>query len=343
MKIIRHQSKVQSSKSKVVGMGVGEVAIARCATAAACQPAPGRRRRDFGLWTLNFGPTASAAFTMIEIALCLAIIGFALVAIIGVLPTGLSVQKDNREETIINYEANFLMDAIRNGARGQDDLTNHVLVITNRVYTFVINGNSTNLLGNPVVNYYTTSNYYYGGSSHSIPFLTNAANIIGLLSTPEYIYSDPAHFSSNAITADIRALSGPATDLGTDPSSADFAFRYRVDIEIVPYGDNSTAYDPSWVALTPGLSASEFAWRSNNFFYYKNLKPNLNLIRLRFRWPILPNGKTGQGRQVFRSAAGGSFTNIQLTAGVNTRAPAPLGYFIQPGTYIFTNSPAYQP
>jgi len=33
------------------------------------------------------------AFTMIEIALCLAIIGFALVAIIGVLPTGMGVQK----------------------------------------------------------------------------------------------------------------------------------------------------------------------------------------------------------------------------------------------------------
>ena len=32
------------------------------------------------------------AFTMIEIALCLAIIGFAMVAIIGVLPTGMQGQ-----------------------------------------------------------------------------------------------------------------------------------------------------------------------------------------------------------------------------------------------------------
>ena len=42
---------------------------------------------------------------MIEIALCLAIIGFALVAIIAVLPRGLSVQQENREETIIGKDA----------------------------------------------------------------------------------------------------------------------------------------------------------------------------------------------------------------------------------------------
>ena len=57
-------------------------------------------------------PAASArarrrepAFTMIEIALSLAIIGFALVAIIGALPKGMNVQRENREETIINQDA----------------------------------------------------------------------------------------------------------------------------------------------------------------------------------------------------------------------------------------------
>ena len=39
-------------------------------------------------------------FTMVEIAICLAIIGIALVAIIGVLPIGINVQRDNREETL---------------------------------------------------------------------------------------------------------------------------------------------------------------------------------------------------------------------------------------------------
>ncbi len=74
---------------------------------------------------------ASRAFTMIEIALSLAIIGFALVAIISVLPLGMNVQKENREETIINQDASVFLNAIRNGARGMDDLTNYVMAITN--------------------------------------------------------------------------------------------------------------------------------------------------------------------------------------------------------------------
>ena len=75
-------------------------------------------------------PRSERAFTMVEIALSLAIIGFALVAIIGVLPAGLSVQKDNREQTVINLDAAYLMDAIRSGPLGQDNLTNYVVIIT---------------------------------------------------------------------------------------------------------------------------------------------------------------------------------------------------------------------
>ena len=45
----------------------------------------------------GFQMRSNSAFTMVEIALALAIIGFALVAIIGVLPFGLNVQRQNRE------------------------------------------------------------------------------------------------------------------------------------------------------------------------------------------------------------------------------------------------------
>src|SRR5438045_6846473 len=75
----------------------------------------------------------TAAFTMIEIAISLAVIGFALVAIIGILPTGMNVQKGNRQETIINQDATVWLDALRNGERGLDDLTNYVIAITNYV------------------------------------------------------------------------------------------------------------------------------------------------------------------------------------------------------------------
>src|SRR6185503_19757012 len=44
---------------------------------------------------------ALAAFTMVEIAISLGVIAIALVAILGVLPTGVRVQRDNREDTIL--------------------------------------------------------------------------------------------------------------------------------------------------------------------------------------------------------------------------------------------------
>jgi type II secretory pathway pseudopilin PulG len=74
-----------------------------------------------------------AAFTLIEIAICLGVIAFALVAIIGILPAGLQVQRDNREDTIINQEGTYLMEAIKNGAEGLEEFAGRVdyIVITN--------------------------------------------------------------------------------------------------------------------------------------------------------------------------------------------------------------------
>src|SRR5687767_13556608 len=67
-----------------------------------------------------------AAFTMIEIAIAMGIIGFALVAIIGILPAGLQVQRDNKEDTIINQEGTYFMEAIRNGAQDMNHLNGFV-------------------------------------------------------------------------------------------------------------------------------------------------------------------------------------------------------------------------
>ncbi len=73
----------------------------------------------------------AAAFTMVEIAICLAIIGIALVGIIGVLPIGMNTQRDNREETLINQDVATLIPIISRGLRGDDDLTNYIYAITN--------------------------------------------------------------------------------------------------------------------------------------------------------------------------------------------------------------------
>ncbi len=74
---------------------------------------------------------ASLGFTMVEIALCLAVIAFALVAIIGVLPTGLRVQQDSQAETIITSDGLYWIDAIRAGTNAPDDLVNYVEQIDN--------------------------------------------------------------------------------------------------------------------------------------------------------------------------------------------------------------------
>lgn len=58
------------------------------------------------------------AFTMIEIAIALAVIAIALVAIIGVFPSGLNIRRDNRTDTLIYNDARFFMEAIKGGARG---------------------------------------------------------------------------------------------------------------------------------------------------------------------------------------------------------------------------------
>ena len=84
---------------------------------------------------------ATRAFTLVEIAICLGIIGVALVAIIGILPRGLRTQRDSREETVIGQDASVLFEAVRNGSRGADDLTNYIFLISNTVTFFDSIGN----------------------------------------------------------------------------------------------------------------------------------------------------------------------------------------------------------
>ncbi len=161
----------------------------------------------------HFNPVL-AAFTLVEIAICLAIIGIALVAIIGVLPRGLDVQRENRERTVINQDASIFIEAIRNGARGADDLTNYVYMITN---AYVLSGNNV------------WSNF------------TTGADIVGLLSTPEFV--NP---SSNHMIAYVRSISGPAVEKPPQDNQIiqQDSFTYEIVCENVPVqsADSGNAY-----------------------------------------------------------------------------------------------------
>jgi type II secretory pathway pseudopilin PulG len=142
--------------------------------------------------------TGAAAFTMVEIAICLAVIAFALVAIIGVLPLGIQVQADNRQESIINRDGAYFLDAIRKGAP-PDDL---------RLYVEQISITYTN--ASLVQDVYTATNFV---DNHQI---------IGLLSNPNSVKTE----------AIVRALSGAANEKGDYRN--EIAFKYKMNVIIRP-------------------------------------------------------------------------------------------------------------
>lgn len=248
---------------------------------------------------------AQSAFTMVEIALSLAVIGIALVAIIGVLPIGMNVQKDNREETIINQDATVFIEAIRNGASSPygADLTNYVYAITN-FQTEYNNG----IPGTTTSNGYTLTTPYA---------LTNNARIIGLMSWPEYtdIYGGPLPYLitgySNHIVAYVHSISGAAVEKPPQDNSIiqQDSFGYEISCGNVP-----VAVDTN----------------SINLPYNQQLTANLHEMRLTFLWPLLPSGNVGPGRQTFRSMVGGQITT-NIDNGVTL-------YFLQ--SQSFTNVPA---
>jgi type II secretory pathway pseudopilin PulG len=245
---------------------------------------------------------------MIEIALSLAVIGFALVAIISVLPLGMNVQKENREETIINQDATVFLNAIRNGARGIDDLTNYVMAITN-YYTQYRNGNPV-----PARSGY----HWYDQNNSSAGYayrLATGSNIIGLLSTPKYMITTDNDFRSNHVVAYVRSLSGPASEKfpQTNAVVEDLGLSYRMIAEVIPYWTNY--YDPVWVSGPGG---------SNFWMVTKNLRANLYDVRLTFRWPMA-RGVNAPGRQVFRTLASGLLTNDP---------PGQPLFFFLPRTYV---------
>ncbi len=275
-------------------------------------------------------PTADQAFTLVEIAISLAIIGFALVAIIGVLPIGMNVQKENREQTIINQDATIFMDAIRSGARGLDYLTNYVDAITNVVTLYNPNGT---VVAGPDYYGYTRTNWTINNAVQPPGYeILNGARIVGLLSTPKYQYANlPSQIvsRSNHITAYVRAVSGLAPEKfpQDNPEVRAGAFAYRMISDVVPY----TGWDTNWVQYNaPALTPEEVASRSNYWALVKNINANLHDIRLTFRWPYLPNGRTGRGAQVFRTMAGGAMTN---------EPPGTPTWFFQPQTFVKSSAP----
>lgn len=264
-------------------------------------------------------PRSDSGFTMLEIAISLAIIAFALVAIIGALPTGMNVQRDNRQETVINQDATVWMDAIRNGEAGLDDLTNYVLAITNTQTLWRVTISQTNQVQGSlkVWGFTPDSSTPVNGNQF---LLTNGARIVGLLSTPRYFATNTGgtvYYFSNYIVATVRAMSGSAVEKfpQTNLDVLDQALVYRLIPEISSFNE----WDTTW---TNGNQTARKLSR--------NLETNLYNLRLTFRWPYYANGTSGNGRQVLRTLVSGSMGTMPTP--IDWGSPTNL-YFFQPRLY----------
>jgi type II secretory pathway pseudopilin PulG len=279
------------------------------------------------------GGASFAAFTMIEIAISLAVIGFALVAIIGILPLGMNVQKLNRQETIINQDASVLMNAIRNGERNVDDLTNYVLGITNYMTQFNARGVP---VGNHVYGYTYTVSSNNGASMNPVFPITNGVRIVGLLSTPKLVPVRGGTFYSNHVVAFVRSLSGPASEKypQNNPTAQELALSYRMVSDVITYSTNF--FSPVWTNWGDQAivgNTNEIARRRAYAGMVNNFQANFHEVRLNFRWPLLPNGNVPENspHQAFRTTVSGYLSGTNEVG--FPYAPGYLVYFFQPRIY----------
>ena len=212
----------------------------------------------------------------------------------------------------------MLMEAIRGGARGLDDLTNYVYLITNYWACYDNLGNRK---------FFGQNGYSYQGStiannwpqqpSGQFP-ITNGLRIIGLLTTPEYTDGFMPITNlwnggySNHVVAYVRSLSGLAAEKPPQDNQImrEDSFGYRVLCVNAPMA-----------ADTNMLLQSSFT---------REMASNLRELRLYFMWPQLPNGNVGAFRQDFRESIGGEV--LVTNEAFNQRL-----YFYQ--SLTFTNAP----
>lgn len=189
-----------------------------------------------------------SGFTMAEIAIALGVIAVALIAILGVLPSGLQVSRDNREETIINQDARLLLQALKSG--GRDDTSD-------------------------------LSSFFQLVDGNNPPPGFNTFQALQLL-------SDPTRAHTNIISAISGGIASRGSDLG---------FRYQLVSEV-----NSP------LNRTLFGNAADFALFDTNLVSLTN---QLFDVRLRFSWPVLPNGRLGSeaNRYVVRALISGWHAN----------------------------------
>jgi hypothetical protein len=236
------------------------------------------------------------------------------------------------------------LEAIRNGSRGADDLTNYIYAITNYVTFYDDQGKV--IPPAPHVAGYTYLASSYDGTPNT-QYLTNAMRIVGILSTPEYTdgFGGPPmsdifkqSFASNHVVAYVRSISGLAAEKPPQPSDS-LLFQDTLTYRLFCVNAPMASYPPPlwvaqaynegdtvsyilngqttyWQAVSAGQPSSppqpgdepSYSVRWVRKAYLEQLARNLRELRLTFLWPQYPNGKLGPGRQTFRATIAGQLT-----------------------------------
>lgn len=231
---------------------------------------------------------------MVEIAISLGVIGFALVAIVGLLPRGLNAQRDNRQDTIVNQDGAYLLECIRGGIRGIDDLTNYV--------DYIVVTSSNRLNSTPIPTTWTVPNRStVPGTPNCL--LTNGQIIVGLLSTNRYMTN---RMTTNDVVAYMWAMGGSAMEQGG--SNRLVAFKYRVHPLVVRFPGYSyvmTNFTTNQIDLGRMNDEQKIdnLERSNNWLQARQLTNNLYNVSLEIAWPLKPNDAvvTYPKRRFFRT------------------------------------------
>ena len=274
-----------------------------------------------------------AAFTMVELALCIAVIAIAMVAIIGVLPAGLGVQKQNREETIVDQDATLLMEAIRNGAVGFDDITNYVdyIVVSREPFVSLLAPTLsavTNIFQGP---------FFRSPAAPTYPVLAGPEQVLGLLSLPrlDYVQQGLNYFAQTnryTVTAQFRAFNGALNDkvlpqsVGATPDAAklDVAFRYLLTAQISPLA----AFPTNRLAANSGadrLTVFQERVRANTLYD----------VRLTIQWPVFGDAvpaRVGGNQKVYRTQVFGRLAGITNTLIAKGDLTLPQVTVIKPDT-----------
>lgn len=220
--------------------------------------------------TMKHQRNALGGFSIAEVMLAIGVVAFGLVAVLGVLPAGLTVQKDNREETIIRYDAQYWMTALRAGMQPTDALHQVEWVelqVDDGAGPVVYRAHRPRLGGDGAGPEWRDLPSLFRGHLKQASWPTD---VIGWMSIPD----NGTAIGSVKKTARVRAMNGQLFD-------RIYGRKVLVATRQEFVSEGSTAFHP--------LPGGEFAF---SYLLETHIAPdpaNVNLwrITLTFKWPVL--------------------------------------------------------